>query len=250
MIKQNDLQIYLNELLEVEKIKDYCPNGIQVEGKKDIKTIITGVTACQDLLNSAVEKNADAVLVHHGYFWKDENPCITGMKKNRLQTLLQRDINLFAYHLPLDLHNEFGSNVQLAKILNISIDNRFMAGGYELGFIGKLPKTMTGESFAEHITRTLDREPFHIASNNKISTVAWCTGAAQDFLQEAFYQNVDAYLTGEVSERTVHQAREYNIHFYACGHHATERYGVQALGEHLASKFDLSHEFVDIDNPI
>lgn len=245
-----DLENYLNQLLKPEDFKDYCPNGLQVEGKKTIKKIITGVTACQALIDQAIEKKADALVVHHGYFWGGENPCIIGMKKNRLAALLNNDINLFAYHLPLDAHVEFGNNVELAKKLNINVDiNQERVN--PLLFNGTLNTPMSGEDFSAHINNALSHEPLFIPGRkNKITKIAWCTGAAQDFIEEAHAMGVDAFLTGEVSERTVHFARENNIHFFAAGHHATEKYGIKALGNHLAEKFELACEFIDIENPV
>lgn len=249
-MKLHTLNDYLNELLEPANFKDYCPNGLQVEGKSDVKKIVTGVSACQQLIDKAVEKNADALLVHHGFFWNAENPCIVGMKKNRISTLLQYQINLFAYHLPLDAHLEFGNNVQLAKTLNFEIDSR-EENKNNLLFSGKLFEPMMGHEFSSYLSEKLHREPLYIPGNDAlIKTIAWCTGAAQDFISDALELGVDAFLTGEVSERTVHFARENEINFYAAGHHATERYGIKALGDHLAEKFSLEHEFVEVHNPV
>ena len=249
-MNRKELENYLNQLLQPEDFKDYCPNGLQVEGKHDIQKIITGVTACQDLIDKAIEKNADAILVHHGYFWTGENSCITGMKKNRIASLLKNEINLYAYHLPLDAHVEFGNNVQLAKKLNIAIE---FNDGRENPFLftGSLKNPMSGEDFSLYVNKILSREPLFISSHKKkIKTLAWCTGAAQDYIEEAHSLGVDAFLTGEVSERTVHFARENDIHFFAAGHHATEKYGVQALGDHLVEKFGVDCEFIDIGNPV
>lgn len=251
MIALSDLIAYLNELLVPMTVSDYCPNGLQVAGREKIGKIITGVTACQELLEEALAEKADAVLVHHGYFWKNENPCITGIKYNRLHTLLQHGINLLAYHLPLDLHPEYGNNVQLARVLDLKITGRFRAGGIEgLGFLGALQSPMSGEDFADYVAKKLQRTPTHIAADRPIKTIAWCTGAAHSFLEDAIAQGVDAYLTGELAESSVHLARESGVHLFGAGHHATERYGVAALGEHLAQHFHLQHRFIDIDNPV
>lgn len=252
MVQLRDLFTFVDDFLSSRDISDYCPNGLQVEGKSEIHKIVTGVTACQELLDCAVEASADAILVHHGYFWKHENPCVTGTKYKRLQTLLQNNISLLAYHLPLDLHPEIGNNAQLAVQLDIDIQDQLLTDdGLPLLFRGQLADAMTGDQFAEYIADCLGREPLHISGSDKlVETVAWCTGAAQDFIDTAIDAGVDAYITGEVSERTVHQARENNMHFYAAGHHATERYGVAELGEHLARKFSIEHEFIDIDNPV
>jgi dinuclear metal center YbgI/SA1388 family protein len=249
MIKVAELISYLDKLLTPENFQDYCPNGLQVEGKKKVNKIITGVTACQSLLDIAVSEKADAVLVHHGYFWKEEKPCIIGMKHKRIATLIDHDINLIAYHLPLDAHPTCGNNVQLAKILNIEIDTAQEKDSLVL--TGKLKTTMLPDAFISHISSRLDRKPLYIPGASKtIKTIAWCTGGAQDFIEQAANLKVDAYLTGEVSERTVHIAREMGVHFFSAGHHATERYGIKFLGEHLAAEFGLECKFIDIDNPV
>ncbi len=246
MAKLDNILAYANSLLEIHEYKDYCPNGLQVEGKTQVNKIITGVTACMALLDVAVEKQADIVLVHHGYFWKGENPIVVGMKKNRLQLLLQNNINLVAYHLPLDDHASLGNNMQLAKRLNWNYQ-----GKQELVCYGELNQVSTGEELALQLQQGLGQEPLYIAANDKtIKRIAWCTGAAQNFINNAVALDVDAYISGEISEPTVHIARELNIHYFAAGHHATERYGIQALGQHLAKQFGLEHEFVDIANPV
>lgn len=247
-----ELTRYLNDLLKVDTINDYCPNGLQVEGKTEVKKIITAVTASADAIEHAIINKADVLLVHHGYFWKNENPQITGMKYQRLQKLLQHNIALLAYHLPLDIHEQYGNNIQLAKILNFDV-----IGNIKID--GKLPLVLTGEfnqpigvnALAEHCARKLNREPLVIsAGRHEIKTIAWCTGAAQDFIELAATQGIDAYLSGEVSERTFYQAKELGIHYLACGHHATERYGIQSLGEHIAQKFNLEVIYHESNNPI
>lgn len=247
-----DITTYLHSLLEVDRIPDYCPNGLQVLGRTSIQKIVTGVTACQDLLDAAIAAKADAILVHHGYFWKGEDACITGIKQKRLQTLLQNEISLLAYHLPLDLHPICGNNAQLGKLLHIPTYQRFsVKGGSDLLCMGNLAAPCRGEDFAHLLHQKLQRAPLHISKTDKlIHTLAWCTGAAQDFIEAAIEKGADAYLTGEISERTVHIARESGIHLFAAGHHATERYGVIALGEHLAQQFNIEHQFIDIDNPV
>jgi dinuclear metal center YbgI/SA1388 family protein len=247
-----DLTTYLHTLLDVDRIPDYCPNGLQVLGRPSIQKIVTGVTACQDLLDAALAAKADALLVHHGYFWKGEDPCITGIKQKRLQTLLQNEISLLAYHLPLDIHPIYGNNAQLGKLLGIPTHKRFsIKGGLDLLCLGKLETPCRGADFAQQLQEKLHRKPLHITKTNKlIRSLAWCTGAAQDFIEAAIAQGADAYLTGEISERTVHIARESNIHLFAAGHHASERYGVIALGEHLAQQFPIEHQFIDVDNPV
>lgn len=252
MIPTQKLLHYLKEQLKPDMFCDYCPNGLQVAGREDIGKIISGVSATQALLDAAVAQNADAILVHHGFFWKGEDPCVVGIKQKRLATLLRNDINLIAYHLPLDVHPKFGNNAQLAKRLGMVQKSEFAKhNSAMLGCIGQLNTVMSGEQLCSHIHETLNRDPFYIpGTSSEIKKIAWCTGAAQDFLEQAAQVGVDAYITGEVSERTVPLARELGIHFYAAGHHATERYGVKALGDHLASQFNLDHQFIDIDNPV
>lgn len=251
-VQLNDLVTYLNKRLAPEMFRDYCPNGLQVEGKQEVKTVISGVTASQALIDKAVELNADVLLVHHGFFWKGEDSCITGMKKRRIQALLANGISLLAYHLPLDAHPEVGNNAQLAKVLGIEI-----SGGLEpenprsIGNIGRLPEPMNATDFADHIEKALGRKSLHISGgDHDISTVAWCTGGAQGYIEKASALGVDAYISGEVSEPTYHHAIENGIHYFAAGHHATERYGVQALGEELVQQFDLLHQYVEINNPV
>ena len=248
--RQNLLE-YLNTLLDINSFKDYSPNGLQVEGNPEIKKIITGVTACKALLDVAVSKKADAIIVHHGYFWPGENQSIVGMKQRRLKTLLENNINLFAYHLPLDAHPKFGNNVLLGKALNIS-DSNFTAESEPLVKFGNLDKEVSSKELHALINKTLGRESLHIKAENdaKISKVAWCTGAAQKFIDVANEFGADAYISGEISEATTHFARENNIHYFAAGHHATEKFGVEALGKHVATKFNVECEFIDIENPV
>lgn len=250
MVTIQELTQYTDALLQADRFKDYCPNGLQVEGKKTIRDIVTGVTASQALLEAACQRKADAVLVHHGYFWKNENPCITGIKRARLAMLVQNNINLIAYHLPLDVHPEFGNNVQLGRLLGIQVDG-FLPVGEQAACVshGHL-EAVPAEEFKARIDTVLQRKCTHVdAGSDRISTVGWCTGAGQGFIEQAIDADLDAYISGEISEPTAHVAREAGIHYFAAGHHATERYGVQALGQHLMQKFDLGHEFVDIDNP-
>lgn len=251
-IKRNDLMQYLTELLEPKKCKDYCPNGLQIEGKSEIKKIVTGVTANQKLIDFAVAKGADALLVHHGYFWRGEDECITGIKKKRIQTLLAHDINLIAYHLPLDNHEQFGNNVQLAKKLDLTIVSGLDPEDASVpGLIGKLSQPMSVSQFSHLIDQRLNRQPLHLGGNSDeiIESIAWCTGGAQGYMQYAINAEVDAYLTGEVSEPSQHLAQESGVHFFAAGHHATERYGAQSLGEHLMKTFDIEVIFQDVNNP-
>ncbi len=246
---RNELEHYLNQLLDVSRFQDYCPNGLQVEGRERIQKIVTGVTASLELLKAAIAHEADAVIVHHGYFWRGENACITGMKHRRIALLMQHKITLFAYHLPLDIHPELGNNAQLAKRLDFVENDRFGEQGIVVR--GTLKTAMPLRALGEKISQTLGREPQLIGDPDQpVRQLAWCTGAAQGYFEAAIAQNVDAYITGEISEQTVHAARESGVAFVAAGHHATERYGVLALGEHLADKFGIHHQFVDIDNPV
>lgn len=251
----NNLQLekILNEKLQPQQIKDYSPNGLQVEGTSEIKRIVTGVTASQALIDKAVELNADALLVHHGYFWKGEPEPIRGMKGKRIRTLIKNDINLMGYHLPLDIHPELGNNAELARLLEIDVEGGLEGHPQSVAMFGKLRKPMTGAQFADKINQVLNREPLHIAPENTdkmIETVGWCTGGGQDYIELAAANGLDAFISGEISERTTYSAREQDIHYFAAGHHATERYGIKALGEWLAKEHGLDVEFIDIDNPV
>ena len=251
MTSLNDIAIYANRYLEIEHFKDYSPNGLQVESTRPIRRLISGVTASQALIDAAIEDEGDALLVHHGYFWRNEAATISGMKARRLRTLLSRDIGLLAYHIPLDAHDTVGNNVQLAKRLGISLSGCFGDfNGVPLARHGTLPPC-SADALARNIERILSRPPQLIAGGGaSIKTVGLCTGAAQDYIEDAVRLGLDAYISGEISERTVHIAKEEGIHYYAAGHHATERYGVQALGEHLAEHFRIAHRYIEIDNPV
>lgn len=244
---------YCNELLQSQDFRDYCPNGLQVEGNSQVNKIICGVTACQQLIDAAIAKNADAILVHHGYFWKGEDASITGIKKKRIAGLLQHNISLLAYHLPLDAHWDYGNNVELARRLGIKIDACVTEGVAKgLLWYGELNEAMTAAQLAEHIANCLNRQPQHLpsVSNQMIKRIGWCSGGAQGYIVQAADLGLDAYISGEVSEQTFHLAHELDIHYFAAGHHATESYGVQALGGHIAGHFDVNCEFIDIFNPI
>lgn len=251
MINLDELIAYLDDLLEVDRFSDYCPNGLQVEGRPAVRRLVSGVTASQALLDAAHEREADAILVHHGYFWRGEDPCVVGMKQLRIKTLLQAQMSLLAYHLPLDAHPVYGNNAQLAERLGLITEGRFGQHEPAIGMYGHVNEAMSPVALSHHIEQVLQRAPLHIAgSPSVIRSIAWCTGAAQGYIEQAASLGVDAYLSGEISEQTVHIARELGIHYFAAGHHATERYGVQALGEHLAAHFGLEHEFVEIVNPV
>lgn len=240
---------YTGQILEVERFRDYCPNGLQVEGRQQVRSIVTGVTASMALLESAREAGADMVLVHHGYFWRNEDPRVVGIKHKRLRFLLTHEINLAAYHLPLDAHPELGNNAQLARLLGLNVEG--VAGEQSLVWHGSLPVAESLWDFQQRLGGVLQRQPQVVGDlKRQVRRVAWCTGAAQQYLETAIALGVDVFVSGEISEQTVHLARESGVSYIAAGHHATERYGVQALGRHLAQHFGLTHQFVDIENPV
>lgn len=247
-----ELLNYLDGLLKPQKIKDYCPNGLQIEGEETISKVVTGVTASQALIDEAIKRNAQAIFVHHGYFWRGENPCLRGMKKSRFKSLLLNDINLYAYHLPLDIHPELGNNAQLAQRIGITVKGGLdKSDPNSVAMQGEFDQPMSLSQLSDKLGSALTRSPFEVSGGEHlIKTVAWCTGGGQGYIEAAAEQGIDAFITGEVSEQTVHTAREMNIHFIAAGHHATERYGAKAVGEHLAEKFGIDVEFIDIDNPV
>lgn len=244
-----DLLDYTGRLLEIERFRDYCPNGLQVEGKAEINTLVSGVSASQQLLEAAADLRADAILVHHGWFWKNDDLPVTGLRRRRLKLLLERDISLVAYHLPLDAHPELGNNAQLAHRLGFVLEGWF--GEQQIAAQGRLAAPLTLAALGDRVDAALGRKPLLIGEpGREIRRIAWCSGAAQDYLKLAVELGVDAFVSGEVSEHTVHLARESGVAYIAAGHHATERGGVSALGDHLAARFGLAHHFVDIDNPV
>ena len=238
-------------LLQPERFKDYGPNGLQVEGKAEVRKIVSGVTASLALIEAAVAVQADAIFVHHGLFWRGQSGTVTGWMKKRLALLLQHDINLYAYHLPLDAHPELGNNAQLGLQLGLTATSRF--GDQNLGFLGA---KNDGGSFngafelSEHIKNVLNR-PLTLINNAQkaITNIAWCTGGAQGYFEAAIAAGADAFITGEISEPQAHYAREMNVAFMACGHHASERYGAPAVAAYVAAQYGLVHAFIDIDNP-
>ena len=246
------LNIYLHDYLACDDFNDYAPNGIQVEGKRSIKRISTAVTASLDVIQKTIAQGSDALLVHHGYFWKGEDPSLRGIKCERIRQLMRHDITLYAYHLPLDCHGELGNNACLAQLLELdTVQSHAVAKNRDLLWSGKLTKPMKAQEFANKLAQTFNRVPLSIVANDKtIEHIAFCSGGAQDFIVDAHQLGADAYLSGEVSERTYYQAQELGIHYFACGHHATERYGIQALGQHLSAQFQLEHHFIDSDNPV
>ena len=248
-MKREELVDYLDGLMTPGKFRDYCPNGLQVEGRSEITRVVAGVTASQALLDAAVDRRADAILVHHGYFWKGEDGRVTGIRRKRLATLLAHDINLLAYHLPLDAHPELGNNAQLAGKLGWLPEGRF--GEQDMAWLGKVDEPCDLTALAAKVANVLAREPMVIGDGLRlIRRIAWCSGGAQGYFEEAIALGVDAFLSGEISEQTVHLARESGVAYLAAGHHATERYGVKALAGHLAQRFGITCDFVDLDNPV
>ncbi|HEV59198.1 MAG TPA: Nif3-like dinuclear metal center hexameric protein [Phycisphaerales bacterium] len=249
MVSLDKLVDYCNQLLDAGRFRDYAPNGLQVQGRDRVARLVTGVTASRALIEQAVALEADAILVHHGYFWKGEDRCVVGLKRDRLALLLEHGISLIAYHLPLDAHPQLGNNAVLARELELAVDGPLNAEG--IGLHGRLDAPVDAALFAERLRRVLLHTPLHIPGGpESIQRIGWCTGAAQDYIEQAVALGLDAFVSGEVSERTTHMAREAGIHYYAAGHHATERGGVRALGAHLAAHFGLEHRFVDVPNPV
>lgn len=251
-IKLTELLAHLDTILQPGNFRDYCPNGLQVEGRGEVQRLATGVTASQALLDEAIDWGADAILVHHGYFWKGEAEPVVGMKRRRLGALLAADVSLLAYHLPLDAHPELGNNARLGQLLGL-LDMELLDPGdpVSVGNIGRLPTAAPVAALCQALESLTGRPTLHIGDRqDTVQKVAWCTGAAQSYIELAVAAGAEVFVTGEASEQTVHIAREEGIHFIAAGHHATERYGVQALGEHLAENFPLEHRFIDIDNPV
>jgi dinuclear metal center YbgI/SA1388 family protein len=248
-----DLLIQLNNELQAQSVPDYCPNGLQVEGSATVHKIVTGVTATKALIDAAIENNADAILVHHGYFWKGETPNIVGMKKKRLKKLLHHDISLLAYHLPIDIHPSLGNNAQLGKLLGLE-NIKSVPGIMPEGIVmqGDFNQALAHRDVRNLLGERLRRDAISIGNKDAIKRIAWCTGGGQNYIDQVALQDdlhIDAFLSGEISEQTTHSAIEQNIDFFAAGHHATERYGVKAVGEWLAEAFDVEVMFIDIDNP-
>lgn len=249
-MKLTQILDYTNCLLEPNRYKDYAPNGLQVEGDgRDIQRICCAVSASLAAVNEAIQKGADALFVHHGWFWKHDDPRIIGIRRNRIRTLLQSGTALVAYHLPLDDHPEFGNNALFGKVLGLRPEGRF--GEDDLGWIGTFHETTTVENLSKKVSTVLGRTPLIVGSESRpIRRVAWCTGAAQDYLEAASEAGADVFLSGEISERTTHIARETGVPYFSCGHHATERFGIRALGEKVHDQFGIDVEFIDIDNPV
>lgn len=248
-VGRHQLLAALNQLLQPEKFKDYCPNGLQVEGRQEIARVVSGVTACQALIDKAISLRADALLVHHGYFWRAEDPCITGMKGRRISSLIRADINLFAYHLPLDGHLLLGNNAGLGRALGLEDFAPLNPLEPSLPvFVGEFDDVVPQRLLANRLRDALGREVISVL-DQPVRRIAWCTGGGQAYIDAAADAGADLFVSGEISEQTVHVARERGIGFIAAGHHATERFGVQSVGEWLAGELDVEHCYVDIDSP-
>jgi dinuclear metal center YbgI/SA1388 family protein len=251
MIHRQDLLQAFDTLLAPERFRDYGPNGLQVEGRESVRTLVSGVTASRALIEAAIDRKADAILVHHGLFWRGQDGRVTGWMKQRLALLLAHDINLYAYHLPLDAHPELGNNAQFGQRLGLRDYARF--GEQDLGFLGERSDggDFSGsDALAEHVRRVLGRQVTCVAgATGPIRRIAWCTGGAQSYFEAAIAAGAQAFLTGEISEPQAHYARECGVSYLACGHHATERYGAPAVAAQVAQQLGLAHSFVDVDNP-
>ena len=252
MAKLQDIIQWCDQTLKSTEFKDYAPNGLQIEGKTEVRKILAAVTASQDAIDAAIRENADLLLVHHGYFWKGEAYPITGMRGKRIKSLIQHDISLLAYHLPLDSHPSLGNNAAIADLLKLErIEALDPSERHPIGNIGYLNQPMPVEDFKKFVSETLKFDVTHLpADKNMIEKVGFCTGGAQDFIVKAAEQGCDAYISGEVSERTFYEAKELGIHYFACGHHATERYGVQRLGQAISEQFDIEYVYFELNNPI
>jgi dinuclear metal center YbgI/SA1388 family protein len=249
MTDAKTLGLALDRLLQPEKYRDYGPNGLQVEGDRDVKFLVSGVTASRALIEAAIAADADAILVHHGLFWRGQDGRVTGWMRERLRLLLAHGIHLFAYHLPLDAHPQLGNNAQLARVLGLQVEGRF--GEQELGFWGAGCQVWAHpRSLADHVAQALGRSVTCIGDTDRpVRRVAWCSGGAQGYFESAIAAGADAFITGEISEPQAHLARETGVAFLACGHHASERYGAPAVGEHMSQTLGISHRFIEIDNP-
>lgn len=247
-----EILAWCEQTLQVSQFKDYCPNGLQIEGKAEVQTLVSSVTASQAAIEQALDLRADALLVHHGYFWKGEPSPLIGIKGKRIKQLMQANVSLIAYHLPLDAHPTLGNNAALAELLGIKITGALDSSErFPIGNVGELETALTPDQFTQRISDVLGQQPIHIASGKStIQKVGFCTGGAQDFLYKAAALDCEAYISGEVSERTYHEALEYGVDYFAAGHHATERYGVQRLAEALVKQFQLTHHYVELPNPI
>ena len=252
MATLQDIIQWCDDTLKAAEFKDYAPNGLQIEGKTEVRKILCAVTASQDAIDAAIAQNADLLLVHHGFFWKGEAYPITGMRGKRIKSLIQNDISLVGYHLPLDSHPTLGNNAAIADILELdSIEPLDPNERHPIGNIGYLKTAISPQGFKTLLTDKLGFNAIHLpAEKDLIQKVGFCTGGAQDFIAQAAKMNCDAYISGEVSERTFYEAKELNVHYYACGHHATERYGVQRLAKAISEQFNIEYSYFELNNPI
>lgn len=252
MAKLQDIIQWCDQTLKSPEFKDYAPNGLQIEGKTEVRKILAAVTASQDAIDAAIRENADLLLVHHGYFWKGEAYPITGMRGKRIKSLIQHDISLLAYHLPLDSHPSLGNNAAIADLLELErIETLDPSERHPIGNIGYLNQPMPVEEFKTFVSEKLKFDVTHLpADKTMIEKVGFCTGGAQDYIVKAAEQGCDAYISGEVSERTFYEAKELGVHYFACGHHATERYGVQRLGQAISEQFNIEYVYFELNNPI
>lgn len=252
MANLNDIIQWCEQTLAAREFKDYAPNGLQIEGKSEVNKILCAVSASQSAIEAAIEQGADLLLVHHGYFWKGEAYPITGMRGKRIRALIQNDISLVGYHLPLDSHPTLGNNAAIADLLELeNIEQLDPSERHPIGNIGYLKQPMRPEYFKNHISEKLGFDAIHLpADKTQIHKVGFCTGGAQDYIHKAALQECDAYISGEVSERTFYEAQELNVHYYACGHHATEKYGVQRLAKAISEQFNIEYAYYELDNPI
>ncbi len=251
MVELKKLESYCNQFLGVDSIQDYCPNGLQLDaGTKTVQRIVTGVTASQALIEAAVEQDADLLLVHHGYFWRSEPLALIGVKGRRVATLFRNNISLMAYHLPLDMHKGLGNNSLLGRHFGFENGSPTEPGDGLL-WAADLPQPESVGQIRARIVHALGRDPLYLpGGRSDIRRVGWCSGGAEEYITQAAESGADAFISGEVSEQTMHLASELGVHFFSAGHHATERFGIQALGEHLAQRFDLEHKFIDLPNPV
>lgn len=252
MASLNEIIQWCDHTLKSPEFKDYAPNGLQIEGKAEVKKILCAVTASQTAIDAAIAYGADLLLVHHGYFWKGEAYPITGMRGKRIKALIQHDISLVGYHLPLDSHPTLGNNAAIADLLALeNIEALDPTDRHPIGNIGYLKQAMSPEAFKTYVSERLGFDAIHLpADKTSIYKVGFCTGGAQDYISKAASQDCDAYISGEVSERTFYEARELDVHYYACGHHATEKYGVQRLAKAISEQFDIEYSYFELNNPI
>ena len=252
MTKLQDIIQWCDQTLKSSEFKDYAPNGLQIEGKTEVRKILAAVTASQDAIDAAIRENADLLLVHHGYFWKGEAYPITGMRGKRIKSLIQQDISLVGYHLPLDSHPTLGNNAAISDLLELqNIEALDPTERHPIGNIGYLKSAMSPEAFKAFVSERLGFDAIHLpCDKSTIQKVGFCTGGAQDYISKAALQNCDAYISGEVSERTFYEAAELGVHYYACGHHATEKYGVQRLAKAISEQFNIEYSYFELNNPI